>query len=122
MVKEVDLLIRIFNELRDIKYWLQFSNRSKFRQIIVDNLRDDESKLVYTLSDGQRSTREIAKLLSDVRKPITHGTVANMWKRWLVEGLVKPSPQYHGRYEKLAELETLGIKVPTESKIIIKET
>ncbi len=112
MTEDVNLLRKILGELREIKYWVKLSGLPVIRRGIQENLRDDESKLVYELSDGNRSTREIADELRKVGREITHSTVANMWKRWVTAGIVEPSERYQGRFKKVVTLESLGIGVP----------
>lgn len=116
MTEDIDLLRKILDELREIKYWVKVSGLPIIRRAAHENLRDDESKLVYELSDGQRSTREIAEELKKNGKVITHTTVANMWKRWVAVFLVEPSERYQGRFRKVASLESFGIAVPEIQK------
>lgn len=112
MNEDVDLLRRICDELKEIRYWTKLSSLPILRRVIQENLRDDESKLVYELSDGNRSTREIALELVRMRRAITHVTVANMWRRWAALGLVEPSERYQGRFRRIVSLESLGIEIP----------
>jgi len=112
LAEDTNLLKRICDELREIRYWVKLSGLPVLRRVIQENLRDDESKLVYELSDGNRSTREIAEELKKIGRAITHGTVANMWRRWAASGIVEPSERYQGRFRKVASLESLGIEFP----------
>jgi hypothetical protein len=116
LTEDIELLRKILGELREIKYWLKVSGLPVIRRAAHENLRDDESKLVYDLSDGQRSTREIVEELKKSGKVITHATVANMWRRWAAVSLVEPSERYQGRFRKVASLESFGIEPPEISK------
>jgi hypothetical protein len=116
LTEDIELLRKILDELREIKYWLKVSGLPVIRRAAHENLRDDESKLVYDLSDGQRSTREIVEELKKSGKVITHATVANMWRRWAAVSLVEPSERYQGRFRKVAPLESFGIEPPEISK------
>jgi hypothetical protein len=116
LAEDVNLLKKILDELREIKYWVKVSSLPVIRRAAYENLRDDESKLVYELSDGQRSTREIAEELKKSGIVITHATVANMWKRWVAASLVEPSERYKGRFRKVAPLESFGMEPPEISK------
>jgi hypothetical protein len=113
--KNSNLLEQIHNELREIKFWLKLSSLPTLRSILTESLRDDVDKMVYELSDGIRSTREIAQKLKKMEKKISHATVANMWKKWAITGLVEPSEEYQGRYSKIISLESLGIEIPVNS-------
>ena len=112
MPEHTDLWRKIYDELREIKYWVKLSGHPVLRRAVHENLRNDESKLVYELSDGNRSTREIVEELKKAGKAITHSTVANMWKRWTAVGIVEPSERYQGRFRKVTSLESLGIEIP----------
>lgn len=112
LTEDTNLLKRICDELRDIKYWVKLSGLPALRRAIQENLRDDESKLVYELSDGNRSTREIVSELNKFGIVITHATITNIWRRWAAAGIVEPSERYQGRFRKVASLKSLGIEVP----------
>lgn len=98
-------------KLDELIFWIKFSEWPTFRSLLIDILREDIDKLVYELSDGKRSTRDIASIIARGRRSITHSTVANMWKRWLVLNLVMPTER-KGRCKRAASLESIGIEVP----------
>lgn len=112
MAEQTDLLKRILKEMEELKYWARLAGIPILRRAIQDNLRDDESKLVYELSNGDRSSREIAEQVKKTGRTLTHMTVTNMWKRWSAVGTVEPSERYQGRFRKVVSLESLGIDVP----------
>jgi len=101
-----------FDKLDELLFWTRFSALPTFRALIMDNLRTDIDKLVYELSDGKKSTRDISKLITAGGRKITHGTVANMWQKWNILNLVIPA-QRIGRYKKVLSLESLGIEIPS---------
>ena len=102
----------VSQKLDELIFWTKFSAMPMFRALIVDNLRADIDKLVYELSNGERSTREIARMISRGGRRITHTTVANMWQRWAILNLVM-SGQRRGRYRRVLSLESLGIEIPS---------
>ena len=69
---------------------------------------DAVALLVYELSDGERGTREVAKLAGLK----SNSTVAGYWKKWSKIGIVEPSSQYQGRYQRICSLEEVGLAVP----------
>jgi len=101
----------VSQKLDELIFWTKFSALPTFRALIVDNLRTDTDKLVYELSDGQRSTRDISRMISRGGRRITHATVANMWQRWAILNLVIPA-QRIGRYRRVLSLESIGIEIP----------
>jgi len=98
-------------KLDELIFWTKFSALPTFIALLKDALRDDVDKLVYELSDGERSTREIAHLISRGGRAITHTTVANMWQKWFLMNLVMPARR-RGRYKRVVSLESIGIEVP----------
>lgn len=111
MDRNLEALKKIYDELTEIKFWVRLSAIPTIRRAVLDNLRDDVDKIVYELSDGQRSTREIAEIVSRTDRSITHVTVSNMWRRWKAVGLVAPTER-RGRYKKVVSLELAGIEMP----------
>ena len=98
-------------KLDKLIFWTRFSALPTFRAVLMDALREDVDKLVYELSNGERSTRDIAQIISRGGRRITHATVANMWKKWSILNLVMPA-QRKGRCRRLISLESLGIEIP----------
>lgn len=98
-------------KLDELIFWTKFSALPTFRALLMDALREDVDKLVYELSDGERSTREISHMISEGGRRITHVTVANMWQKWSLMNLVMPTER-RGRYRRVVSLESLGIEVP----------
>jgi len=98
-------------KLEELIFWTRFSALPTFRALLMDTMREDVDKLVYELSDGERSTRDIAHMISEGGRRITHATVANMWQRWSLLSLVMPAER-RGRYRRVVSLESLGIEVP----------
>ena len=112
MDDNTNLLKRIADELGEMKVWLKLAGLPNLQREINSNLKSDEEKIVYELSDGKRSTRDISNELKKRGRSLTHVTVANMWKRWAAVGLVAPSEKYQGRFKKIIALESLNIEVP----------
>lgn len=101
----------LLEKLDELIFWTKLSAMSSIRKVIVDNLRSDIDKLVYQLSDGNRSTRGIANAITRGGRSITHVTITNMWKKWAILNLVMPT-QRKGRYKRIISLESLGIEIP----------
>jgi len=108
MSEEIKLLKSIEAKLADISKWTRFAALQQLKNIITQNLTDDTSSLIYEYSDGERGTREIAKLVG-VK---SNATVANYWKKWITIGIVEPSSKYQGRFQKICSLEEVGLSIP----------
>ncbi|RLI40314.1 hypothetical protein DRO69_13055 [Candidatus Bathyarchaeota archaeon] len=103
---------KIIEKLDELIFWIKISVMPNIRKEIMENLRDEIEKIVYELSDGKRSSRDIARIVSNRgSRRITHVTVLNMWKKWSILNLVIPA-QRKGRYKKITSLKALGIELP----------
>jgi len=99
------------DKIDELTFWVKFSVWTTFVNILKATLRGDLDKLTYELSDGERSTREIAQLLSRSGKRITHQTVSNMWQRWAAVPIVMPARK-KGRFRRAVSLKSIGIEIP----------
>lgn len=101
----------ILEEIKRQRVWFKFGGFMSLKRVIDEVLTSDVEKIIYELSDGRRSTRDIAKHVNQ-----SHVTVSNMWKKWLAYGIVEPSDRYKGRFKKVISLNELGISVPEIKK------
>lgn len=106
--EELKTLKSIESKLDQLLRWTRFAGMQQLRTILTQNLTRDVELLIYELSDGERSTREIAALVGIK----SHATVANYWKKWSKLGIVEPSEKYPGRFRKICSLEEVGLTVP----------
>lgn len=105
-------ILSLTEKLDELIFWTKFSALPTLIALLKNALRDDIDRLVYELSDGERSTREIARLITEGGRRITHVTVANMWQKWSLMSLVMPVRR-RGRYRRVVSLESIGIEVPS---------
>jgi len=108
MTEEINSLKNIESKLEELLKWTRIATKQQIRPFISKNLETDMETAIYELSDGSRSTRDIAQILGKV----SHVTVSRYWKKWANLSIVEPSPTYHGRYKKICSLEEVGISVP----------
>lgn len=88
--------------------WTKINAIPHLRAIIEKNISTDEEKIVYELSDGERSTRDIEKIAKVGRTKI-----ATLWKKWYRLGLMEKSAKYGGgRLKKSFSMSEVGIDVP----------
>lgn len=98
---------KIIELLEDIARWSRLQGMEKLRAVITTNLKTQSELLVYELSDGERSTRDIETV-----SRIGESTVGNYWQRRQRLGIVEKSRKFEGRWKRLCSLEDLGIEVP----------
>jgi hypothetical protein len=122
MSEELKTLKSIEGKLEEICKWMRLATKQQLKLFLSNNLETDLEAAIYEMSDGSRSTRDIAHIIDKV----SHVTVSRYWKKWSILGLVVPSETYQGRYQKICSLEELGLSVPpvlknSESKEVGKE-
>lgn len=113
MSEELKTLKSIESKLDNLLKWTRFAGMQQLRTILSQNLTKDVEMIIYELSDGERSTREIAKLSG-----VSNATVANYWKRWSALGIVEPSEKREGRFRRICSLAEVGLTVPPLPKIV----
>lgn len=88
-------------------------NRQKIIDLLRTELKTEQAIEVYQLTDGEKSTRELAGIL---KNKCSHVTVASFWNKWALIGLVIPAKQ-KGRYKAAFDLFEYGItKVEIEKE------
>lgn len=107
MPEEKEISPDIVQILREILRWSRFENFPKLRKILLDNLKTDQEKLVYELTNGENSRPDVAK-----QTDVPDSTVRNWWEKWYNLGILEPSGKRKGRPQKIMALEDMGIEVP----------
>lgn len=83
----------------------KFINHSQIVDALNTELNDDKKKMVYELSDGEKTTRDIQKLAG-----ISPSTITSYWKQWALKGIVVPA-QRKGRFMAAFNLAEYGLSV-----------
>jgi transposase len=100
--------------LKEILKWTKF-NTMRLRDILSEELKTKEDKLIYEYSNGERSMREVGRLAG-----VSHATVQKCWNRWVQLGIIEPVEKYRGgRCRKLCSLKELGIAPTSPQKSIV---
>jgi len=93
--------------LREILKWIRFSGMKEVRHVLNTVLDSLQKRRIYQLSDGDNSSRDIAKSAD-----VSDATVRNYWRVWAKAGIVEPVKAGTGdRYKRTFDLEELGIDV-----------
>ncbi|MFT4104724.1 MAG: hypothetical protein QM657_03105 [Lacrimispora sp.] len=98
---DIEQLGSLFEEFLRI---YKLVNRKIIIDLLTTELNTSQLLKLYELTDGEKPTREIASLLGN----ISHVTVANIWKRWAIIGIVIPAER-KGRYKAAFNLSEYGI-------------
>ncbi len=80
-------------------------NRQKTIDLLRTELKTEQAIEIYQLTDGEKSTRELAGML---KHKCSHVTVASLWNKWALIGLVVPVKQ-KGRYKAAFNLDEYGV-------------
>ncbi len=113
---ELNALRSIEAKLDQLLKWTRFASLQQVRNLLTQNLTNDKELLVYELSDGKRTTREIAKLANIG----SISTIVGYWKKWSKLGIVEPSQKRQGRYQHFCSLEEVGIAIPPNAAIPVE--
>ena len=106
------LLSDIADTLKEVLKWTRFAGMQQLKGIVSTSLENDVQKLVFELSNGQNSTRDIAKIAGLGSK----SSVERYWEKWAKLGIVQPSSKIQGRMQRICSLEELGIETPKDKK------
>ena len=103
---------KIIELLEEILKWTKFQGWRNVKNILLETLKDDISKLIYHYSDGS-SSREIAE-----KALVSHATVLRYWKKWARIPIVEPVIiQGKVRYRRMFPLEDFGIELPKKEEV-----
>lgn len=112
MSEELKALRNIESKLDQLLKWTRFAGMQQLRTIISQNLTTDAEMLVFELSDGERTTREVARLAGIG----SNSTVAGYWGKWSKLGILEPSQKRQGRFQRICSLQEVGLTVPPWSQ------
>lgn len=99
----------ILTELKEQTKWLKFLAYTNLKQVLVDTLVTNDLKEMYQLSDGNLSTNEISNELKKKGIKVSNKTVHNYWSRWKGLGIVEPSENYKGRFQRIVDLKDFNL-------------
>lgn len=102
----------ILKTLKEILKWIRFSGSQHVKEVLISSIQSDdvEKILIYHLTDGTRSSRQIA----DIAK-INYQRVTRNWSQWARLGIIESVGTVAGggqRYKKSFDLEDFGYKIP----------
>lgn len=108
MSEELKVLKSIEFKIGQLIKWSRFSGLQQLRNVLTQFLTTDKELLIFEFSDGERTTREIAKLVNIG----SNSTIAAYWKKWSKLGIVEPSMKRKGRFQRFCSLEEVGLTIP----------
>ncbi len=103
----VSALRDVQDSLREVGKWVRFQNVPTLRSVIVKELDTAQKKMVFELTDGHHSRRDIAKEVGT-----SDDTIRGWWDKWFQLAIVSESEARKGRPERIVSLAEVGIEVP----------
>ncbi len=104
----VETLAAIDSTIKEILRWVRFSSLQDLKKVLAETLVEDEERIVFELTDGNRSTIDVSKISG-----VPQRTVARRWQTWTKIGIVERTEKYGGsRVRQICSLEDVGIVVP----------
>ncbi len=94
-------IVKLLTELLEL---YKIVNKPTITQRLQEELADTKRQQIYKLSDGEKSSRDIAKIVGG----ISHKTIIVYWNQWAQKGLMFPA-QRAGRYRHAVDLEEYGL-------------
>ncbi|MGE5484984.1 MAG: hypothetical protein ACM3X4_08220 [Ignavibacteriales bacterium] len=91
--------------LREMVTLYKVINKPVIVKRLEEELSDPKLRLIYELSNGERSAREVAQQLAPAP---SHGTILRYWRLWAGKGLMEPSRR-EGRYQRVFDLTEYGL-------------
>jgi hypothetical protein len=106
---EENLLEQAVELLRELVAYTRAANHLTITKVLETILDSDDKRLVYQLSDGDASARDIQRL-SGVNKD----SISEWWREWEQIGIAQQSRSSNvkGRRQRLFSLSDFGIAVP----------
>ncbi len=87
--------------------WDRLAGMNQLKTIFETNLLSEDEKRVYELSDGEKSVRDLEKIVS-----IGRTKIISQWKKWYMLGIMEKSKKYEGgRMKRTFSLADIGIAV-----------
>ncbi|MGC1120511.1 MAG: helix-turn-helix domain-containing protein [Candidatus Methanofastidiosia archaeon] len=106
-MEKLETLIRLvtLGLLEDIEHKEEKQKERVMKEIVPILLDTDKKRMVYEMTDGQNSRREIAENLK-----ISSATLTKWWKLWYSYGILIVEKK---KYKRIVSLRELGIEVPS---------
>jgi len=94
--------------LREILIWIKFAGMKEVKEHLKSTLKKGQHKIVYQLSDGNKTIAEIHEISG-----VSVGAISGYWKKWVKLGLgEKISVMGGDRFKRSFDLEDIGIEIP----------
>ena len=112
-----ELLNKIITIQKEQLRWDRLSGMNHLKGIFDVEFKNDDEKIIYELSDGEKSTRDLEK---DVG--VSRSKIALLWHKWYNMGIMEKSQKYDGkRMKRSFSMADVGMYVKMPSKYSHKQ-
>lgn len=108
---QLALLRELVESLREIVAWARVAGYPVAKHALTTALDSDEKRLVYHLTDGRRSVKEIEELSG-----VNVRYISEWGREWEKMGIVEPSriSRIKGRRQKVFDLDAFALRIPDQ--------
>ncbi len=107
-----ELLKKLVSVQEEQLRWSRLTGLNHLKAIFGTEFKSNDEKLVYELSDGEKSIRDLEKYTG-----ISRSKISLLWHKWYNMGIMEKSQKYEGkRMKKSFFLADVGIEVVIPSK------
>ena len=108
---QLALFQEMTESLRELVAWVRVAGYPIVKKTLTAILDSEEKRLVYHLTDGQRSVKEIQELTG-----VNVRFISEWGREWETMGIVESSriSRIKGRRQKVFDLAAFGIPVPDQ--------
>jgi len=94
--------------LKELVKWTKVTSIPHVRKLLLELLTTPKEKKAYQISDGEKTSREVARL-----SKLGKFKVQTMWKAWIISGIAEPVPVKGGgnRAKRNFSLDDFGIDI-----------
>ena len=85
--------------LKEILKWQKLQGLQAFKSLAVGILDTKEKRMVYEMSDGTLTVKQISEKVK-----VSTGTISNWWNRWLAEGILNKE---NNKYVKIVSIKDI---------------
>lgn len=100
---------RIIELLEELVKWTKVRSIPEVKKMLEELVKTPEEKRAYTISDGKKTTREVAEITQTNKN-----SISKSWRKWIKSGIAQPIEVKGGgkKARSIFSLEDFGIKVP----------
>ena len=106
-MKSDEILEKLLQVTKEQLRWNKLVGINHLKTIFAMEFKSNDEKLVYELSNGEKSIRDLEK-----ETGISRSKVSLLWRKWYNIGIMEKSQKYEGkRMKKSFSLVDIGVEI-----------